>query len=410
MNLNNVGLVIGLDWADRAHMCCLTTAQGEKLGLEAVGSAPEVFAGWLEAVERRYPQGRIVVVIERPDGPVVELMRCRQRWEVVAVNPVMLHRFRQAFSPSGAKGDPGDAALLGKLVVTHAESLTPLPPEPPKVRLLAALVEKRRHWVETRTGLLQQLIEALKKYYPQALELAGENLVGPMAMEFLRRWPDLSAVRRTRWSTLERFYRRHHSGRKAVLTRRQQLLAQASIISESEAYLCPLRLHLLAIIGQIEALGPTIAAFDTAIRVAYGDAPGRAVIDSLPGAGPALAPRLWVACQRAGAHPRAQDLALRSGIAPIQKQSGQSKMVLFRFARPRFLHQTWTEFAYHSLENSVWAKACHDHRKAKGHSEGAILRGLAFKWQRIVARIWQDQVPYDENRYLMTRTKRLAAA
>ena len=65
--------------------------------------------------------------------------------------------------------------------------------------------------------------------------------------------------------------------------------------------------------------------------------PGTSVIDSLPGAGPALAPRLWVACAAEGDQPEARTMQLKSGIAPVQQQSGNSKAVCFRWARPHFL-------------------------------------------------------------------------
>jgi hypothetical protein len=39
-------------------------------------------------------------------------------------------------------------------------------------------------------------------------------------------------------------------------------------------------------------------------------------------------------------------------------------------------------------------------RKAAGHSHQEIIRGLAFKWQRILTRCWKNRQPYDELRYV----------
>ena len=75
--------------------------------------------------------------------------------------------------------------------------------------------------MNTRTKFVEQLIAVLKKYYPQALELMGENIGSPMTLEFLQLWPDLASAKKARWSTLERFYRQHHSGRDDVLQRRR---------------------------------------------------------------------------------------------------------------------------------------------------------------------------------------------
>jgi hypothetical protein len=410
MKLEQISVVIGIDWADRTHVCCLQSQDGVSRETVQVGASAEAFGSWIETMEQRYPNGSIAVAIERPEGAMVEMLRERLRWVVVPVNPVVLHRFRQAFAPSGAKNDPGDAALLAEILRTHPERFNALPPAQDLGTELAAWVKGRRHWVNTRTKFVEQLIAALKSYFPQALELVGENIGSPMTLEFLERWPDLTAARKAKWSTLERFYRQHHSGRKDVLQRRQALLRSSRPVSEEEAYLRPRRFHMLAIVRQIAAAQTSIAQFDAAIAAQYALAPGREVIDSLPGAGPVLAPRLWVACAGEGPMPDATTMQLKSGIAPVQQQSGNAKVVRFRRARPHFVHQTWTEFAYHSLLGCVWARAYYKARTAKGHSKGAILRALAFKWIRIVARLWKDKVPYDEQYYLQHCAARLAAA
>jgi transposase len=409
MNLEQVSVIVGIDWADRTHLCCLMGKDGESRQTVQVGASAEEFGSWIDAVEQQYPDGKIAAAIERSEGAMVEMLLPRPRWAVVPVNPVVLHRFRQAFAPSGAKNDPGDAALLAEIVRTHPERFAALPPSEELLMELSALVRERRHWVNTRTKFVEQLIAVLKKYYPQALELMGENIGSPMTLEFLQLWPDLASAKKARWSTLERFYRQHHSGRDDVLQRRRELLHNARPVSTRESYLHPCRLQMLAIVRQIAAAQTSIAEFDETIAKRYAKAPGQAVIDSLPGAGPVFAPRLWVICAGEGEHPDATSMQLKSGIAPVQQQSGNSKVVRFRWARPHFVHQTWTEFAYHSLPTCVWAHAYYKARKAKGHGEGAILRALAFKWIRIVARLWKDQVPYDERYYLQHCAARLAA-
>lgn len=410
MQLEQASVIIGLDWADRTHVCALSRPDGTPRATVSVSAAPEEFGAWLETVEREYPTGEIVVAVERSDGAAVTMLRARPRWVVVAVNPVVLHRFRQAFAPSGAKGDASDAALLGDIVRTHPEKFTALPAADARLEPLAALVRQRRHWVDTRTKLVEQLGAVLKRYYPQALALVGASLSSPLALAFLRAWPDLPAAQRAGWAELEEFYRRHHSGRPAALALRRALLARARAVSVAEPYVGPCRLQLLATVRQIEALNVSVAECDQAIAALYTAAPGHEVIDSLPGVGAALAPRLWVACQQAGEKPTGLDLALRSGIAPVQKQSGESKTVAFRWARPRFLHQTWVEFATHSAAQCAWAGAYCAARKTKGHGKAAIHRALAFKWTRIVARLWRDRVPYDETHYLQHCAARLAAA
>ena len=89
-----------------------------------------------------------------------------------------------------------------------------------------------------------------------------------------------------------------------------------------------------------------------------------------------------------------------SGIAPVTKASGKSQIVQMRWACPKFLRQTFHEFAGSSIKYSRWAKAYFDMRKARGHRYHEILRGLAFKWQRILFHCWKTHQPYHEDHYL----------
>jgi len=55
---------------------------------------------------------------------------------------------------------------------------------------------------------------------------------------------------------------------------------------------------------------------------------------------------------------------------------------------------------------SFWARAFYDQQRAKGAKHQVALRALAYKWIRILFRIWKDRVPCDETRYLKALKKR----
>jgi hypothetical protein len=50
--------------------------------------------------------------------------------------------------------------------------------------------------------------------------------------------------------------------------------------------------------------------------------------------------------------------------------------------------------------------ASHQKRIQSLHQNHAALRALAFKWQRILFRCWQDGVAYDESKYIASLRKR----
>ena len=78
-----------------------------------------------------------------------------------------------------------------------------------------------------------------------------------------------------------------------------------------------------------------------------------------------------------------------------------------RFICPKFLRQTFHEFAGCSIQQSEWARAYYDHlRNDKNKSHQVAVRSLAFKWVRIIYRCWKDRKPYDEAIYMQSLRRR----
>ncbi len=96
----------------------------------------------------------------------------------------------------------------------------------------------------------------------------------------------------------------------------------------------------------------------------------------------------------------AESLQAATGIAPLTTQSGKQRFVSSRWACTKFLKQTFHEFAGLSIKQSRWAAAYYTHMKEKGKTPQMAKRALAYKWQRIIFRCWQDKVPYSEATYI----------
>lgn len=130
-------------------------------------------------------------------------------------------------------------------------------------------------------------------------------------------------------------------------------------------------------------------------------------LTSFPGVGPVLAPRLLAALGDDRARfPEARSLQCLSGIAPVVIRSGHSTQICRRHACPSFLRQSFHEHASESIRHSRWARAYYEQQKQRGKKHHTIARALAFKWQRILLRCWQQHQPYDETRYLASLQRR----
>jgi hypothetical protein len=95
-----------------------------------------------------------------------------------------------------------------------------------------------------------------------------------------------------------------------------------------------------------------------------------------------------------------------AGIAPVTDRSGNKTWVHWRMSCPKFLRQTFVEWATQSIRQSFWASAFYEQQRDKGKSHQMAVRALAFKWIRILHRCWQEGTPYDESTYLKSLKKR----
>ena len=101
----------------------------------------------------------------------------------------------------------------------------------------------------------------------------------------------------------------------------------------------------------------------------------------------------------------AGELLQFAGIASVTEQSGKQKWVHWRWASNKFLSQSKVEWAGLTIKQSFWARNFYAQERAKGKSPGTAVRALAFKWLRIIFRLWQDRTLYNESKYLLALQK-----
>jgi hypothetical protein len=78
-------------------------------------------------------------------------------------------------------------------------------------------------------------------------------------------------------------------------------------------------------------------------------------------------------------------------------------------ACPKFLRQSFHEFAAASIRVCPWAKACYEAQRARGKGYHAAVRAVAFKWIRILFACWKQRVAYTQELYLQALQTRGSA-
>ena len=401
--------LVGIDWADQKHDVCLLDLATQEQQLFVLSHTPEAIDDWAAELRERFGGRLVAVCLEQSRGALVYALMKYEHLVLFPLNPSRLKNFRSAVTNSGAKDDPTDAQFLLEYLAHHRQQLTPWRADDALTRQIGLLVEQRRQAVELRKRLANRMRSSLKQYFPQALTWTGDELHSRLSCDFLIKWSTLAAVQKASSQTLRKFFYGHHYRNEAGLKQRLEQIRNACPLTTDSALQAGHALTVTLLARQLRELNHSLAEFDLQLARLMTQHPDAAIFTSFPGAGEAMAPRLLAAFgsdrQRLANSAAMQNL---SGIAPVTKRSGRSSVVHRRYACPKFLRQTFHEFAIHSLRQSPWARAYYQLRRAGGQGHHTAVRALAFKWIRILFRCWQDRLPYDESRYLHALQQRSA--
>jgi transposase len=404
---NAYHLVIGLDRSDRkADLHLIDTTTGRTRS-ETVASSPENLRQWLLELRQRHSQARVAICLEQPAGHLIPFLETYNWITLYPINPISLQKYRETFVTSRAKDDGKDAQYLAELLLHHPDKLKVWQPQDSQTRLLQQLVAHRRAVVDERTALTNRLQALLKAYFPQALELCGDELWRPLATTFLLKWPTLMEAQKVKPATLKQFYYLQGSRSQELLERRLKLLKEAVPVSDEPALNESFAVRVQLVCRQLQDVVQTVKAYDRRIAELFAQHPDRELFASLPGAGPVLAPRLLTAlgAERERFDSPA-DLQRYTGIAPVTKSSGKTRYVHRRYLCPLFERQSFHEYAKESVLWCRWAAAYYLSQRSKGKPHHTAVRALAYKWQRIIWRCWKNHTPYKDEIYEAALRKR----
>lgn len=405
IQLSHFDAILGIDWADQKHDICLFDNQTQKISYSLIKHNTNAIEDWILNLRSQY-QGNIIVAIELKSGPLVHALLKYDFITIVPISPKALSKYREAFSQSGAKDDPSDAYLAMDFLKKHSEKLKPISPDTPETRKIQRLVEHRRSLVSERVRVTNRITATLKEYFPQALEWFND-LDTVLFCDFIERWPTLSAVKKARKSTLETFFYAHNSRNKQLIEQRISLIKTAIPLTEDPGVIFPNEQYALVHIKLLRELLITIKRYDQMIASAFKQHQEYELFNSFPGAGPVFAPRLLAAMGTNRSRFQSSDeLGRYTGVAPVLKRSGNKSWIHFRYACPKFIRQTFVEWAGYTLRESYWAKEYYDQQRSKGKPHNTVLRSLAFKWARILFRCWKNKELYNEAKYLLTLKER----
>src|SRR5215213_5602833 len=163
-------IFIGDDWAEDHHDVYLMDAAGLRLASRRL---PEGLIGirQLHELIARYAQDPrdVAVGIETDRGLWVTALTAAG-YQLWAINPMAVARYRGRHHVSGAKSDASDAKLLADLVRTDRHNHRSIAGDSADAEAIKVLARAHQSLIWARTRHANALRSALREYYPAALE------------------------------------------------------------------------------------------------------------------------------------------------------------------------------------------------------------------------------------------------
>ncbi len=372
-------LFVGIDWAEKHHDVCLMDEAGATLQLFRVAEGVKGLERLHAAiVEHAQDPGEVVVGIETDRGLLVGALLAAG-YEVFAINPMSVDRYRDRHSTSGAKSDPGDAKVLADLVRTDRHNHRPVAGDSELAQEIKVLARAHQSFIWDRQRQLNRLRSALREFYPQALEAFGTDLSSIEAVAVLSIAPTPELGRKLSRSKIGSALRR--AGRSRRIEASAEKIQQALRAPQPQAspgLSAAFGAVAASLVEVIASLNERIAALETELEEHFESHPDAKILTSLPGLGVVLGAR--VLGEFGDDRTRFSDAKSRknyAGTSPITKASGTRRVVLARFARNEHLFDACYRWAFCSLTSSPGARAHYDRQRAKGKTHSQALRSLA---------------------------------
>jgi transposase len=400
-------LFVGDDWAEDHHDVEIVDDTGRVLarrrlpeGLDGVTRLHTLIGEhtpvqWAD-LEPDRAAAMVKIGIETDRGPWVAALAAAG-YEVFAINPMSVARYRERHSTSGAKSDAADAHLLAEIVRVDRAHHRPMAGDSVQGEAIKLTARAHQSLIWDRTRHVLRLRSALRDFFPAALK-AFRDLDAPDTLELLARAPGPDQAARLTKSRIEatlKRARRHHVAAKATelaaILGEDQLRQPPAIQSAYEAVVTSQVAIIAALNTQIDQLGTVVAAH-------FGQHPDAEIYTSQPGLGTILAARVL---GEFGDDPhRYRDAKARknyAGTSPITRASGTRKVVLARYARNRRLADALQQWAFSAMRGSPGAKTYYKQLRARNIGHQAALRQLANRLVGILHGCLKTHTRYDEH-------------
>jgi transposase len=399
-------LFCGIDWGTEQHRVCLMDREGQVVGerwTQHSGASITELITWLCDRGGTTPSV-LAIAIELPRGAIVEALT-EHGFAVFSINPKQLDRFRDRYSPAGAKDDRRDAFVLADSLRTDPHCFHAVRLDEPAVIRLRDLSRLEDDIRDEQRRLNNQLREQWHRFFPQLLALCPST-DEPWVWDLFEAAPSPALAARLSEKKITKILVRHRIRRigvgevRAVLATPPLQLAPGTAEAASE--------HALLLLPRLRLLRQQRAKIATRLRKLLEELAAPDIVEgetkehrdaevllSLPGVGRIVAATMLSEASQAIADRDYHGLRCYAGTAPVTRQSGKKTVVLMRHGCNERLRNVLYHWARVSIICDPRSRTHYAQLRAKGHSHGRSLRGIADRWLRVLIAMLKHGTLYD---------------
>ncbi|MCX5418994.1 IS110 family transposase [Streptomyces sp. NBC_00078] len=394
-------LLIGDDWAEDHHDVEIQDEAGRKLAAVRLPEGVEGIAKLHELLAKHGGEGLeaagVVVGIETDRGSWVQAL-IASGYQVYAINPRQVARFKERYASSGAKSDKGDAHALADMVRIDRAQLRPVAGDSEQAQAVKVVARAHQTLIWERTRTFQRLRSTLREYFPAALNAYADlTLTSTDALELLIKAPSPQAgakLTRTQITAVLARARRHNRDAKAatiVTALRERQLGLPEPVTA--AYAATATAHAKLLI----ALNEQIAGLEGQVKAHFLKHPDAEIYLSMPGIAEITGARVLAEfgddpSRYAGAKARKN----YAGTSPITRASGKSHTVQARYVRNNRLADALQTQAFSALRASPGARRYYDRQRAREAGYNPALRQVGNRLVGVLHGCLKTRTLYDE--------------
>jgi hypothetical protein len=256
---------------------------------------------------------------------------------------------------------------------------------------------------QERLRLASRIRQQLWRYYPQLLALA-DDLTAEWILELWSIAPLPAEAARLREATIAELLQRHRirrldaAGVLEVL--RQTAITVAAGVTEAAV------LHLRSLVARLRlanaefrqaerTLGELCAGLSQDAAATTGSPCDADILRSLPGVGTVVLATLLTEAGDPLARRDYAALRTLSGVAPVTKRSGKTRIVVMRYAAQVRLRQAVFHWARVAILHDPKSRSRYEALRRRGYSYGRALRGVADRLLGVACVMLRRQVLFD---------------